>query len=206
MPRLPLGDLEEARRDPGAYRRKLDAAEQKRFGNTYIGALRNAIYRYHRTQDADDAGRYLEDRLAAFGSARRNAETLDQLDWYIDDITRRGWPAFQTGLRVAVPLPPEISPDLTCTGQVDRVDVVPSGGYAAWLFRSKAGTGWADELRMPILQHVLANQILNVPLDEIRVGIYAFQDQWADSRCYSEAEAEAAYGGFENLLARLGFC
>lgn len=207
MPRLPLGDLEEARRDPGAYRRKLDAAAEKRYGNTYMGVLRQTIFRYHRTGDVGDAYDYLETRLAhgGFRSPRRKSETFDQLDWYVDEFTNRGWPTFQTGLRVAVPLPAEARPDLICSGEVSRVDIVPSGGYAGWLFRSKAA-GWADELRMPILQQVLASDVLGVPLAEIRVGVYSFAEQVLGSRCYSEAEVKAAFLGLERLLVRMGYC
>lgn len=74
-----------------------------------------------------------------------------------------------------------------------------------WLFRSKAGPAWADELRMPILQQVLASSVLGVPLSEIRVGIYAFHEQLVDSRCYSQAEVEEALAALGDLLVRLGF-
>lgn len=207
MPRLPLGDLEEARRDPRAYRNKLDAPAEKRFGNTYVGALRQAIFRYHRVREREEAMRYLQNRLLhpRLKNSRRKSETLDQLDWYIDEFTGRGWPMFQTGLRVTVPLSLEFPPDLICSGEVSRVDVVPTGGYAAWMFRSRAGSAWSDELQMPILQHILASRILGVPLSEIRIGIYAFQEQRVDSVCYSQAEIEEAWMALEDLMVRLGF-
>jgi hypothetical protein len=130
--------------------------------------------------------------------------SIDQFEWYTEEYVNRGWPTFEAQLRVLIPLPSRVPPDLFCSGEISRVDMMPARGYAAWLLRSRGGEGWAHELRMPLIQGALA-QNLGVPASEVRVGIYSFEEQFIDLHGYSQIEVDQAYADLDDLLTRMGF-
>jgi hypothetical protein len=206
--RLALGSIEEALANPVAFRERADAGDGGGFGYTYASALRNAIYRYHSANDRDDAADYLEDSIQnskTLRSAQRRAETLEQLDWYIEEHATLGWPTFDTRVRVSVPVPARAADTLKCTGEVGRIDLVPSGGYAAWLFTSSVAHDWRKELRMPLLQATLADVTLGAPANEIQVGIYDFSAREVISTTFSDKAIHAARRRFRRLVSDLGF-
>lgn len=206
--RLPLGAIEEALANPAAFRARADAGDGGGFGYTYASALRNAIYRYHLTRDRDDAAEYLEESIQnskKLTSGQRRAETIDQLDWYIEQHTALGWPTFDTRVRVSIPVPARAADSLTCTGEVGRIDMVPTGGYAAWLFASSVNPEWRDELRMPLLQGTLAAVTLAVPTNEIQVGIYDFSARDVLSTTFADNAIRVARRQFNRLVSDLGF-
>jgi hypothetical protein len=130
---------------------------------------------------------------------------MEQFEWYTEEYANRGWPAFETRLRLVLPLPSWAPPDLLCSGEVSRVDIVPAGGYAAWLMRSRGLQNWSRELRMPLIQGALASKALGVPGNEVRIGIICFEDQLIDLRSYSQREIAGAYSKLEDLLRQMGF-
>jgi hypothetical protein len=206
--RLPLGAIEEALANPPAFRARADAGDGGGFGYTYASALRNAIYRYHATRDRDDAAEYLEESIRKsknLTSSLRRAETIDQLDWYIEQHTALGWPTFDTRVRVSIPVPARAADSLACTGEVGRIDMVPTGGYAAWLFASSVSPEWRDELRMPLLQGTLADVTLAVPANEIQVGIYDFSARHVLSTTFADNVIRVARRRFKRLVSDLGF-
>jgi hypothetical protein len=202
-PRLPLRELEEANADPVGYRAKLYGPARQAQGSIYFNALRNAIFNFHKPQwTAAQAGSYLEDRLANAANAPRIAEVLDQFHWYLEQYRALGWATALTKLNVNISLPPWAPADLSISGQIARVDFVPSGGYAGWIFVSGAARGWRQELRMPMVQEALAGE-MNVTTDEVIVGIYAFQDRFVEHTSYSATEIREARTSLEGLLQRL---
>jgi hypothetical protein len=206
--RLALGAIEDALANPAAFRARADAGDGGGFGYTYASALRNAIYRYHSTRDRDVAVKYLEESIRnskTLKSAQRRAETVDQLDWYIEMHAALGWPTFDTRVRLSIPVPSRAAESLTCTGEVGRIDMVPTGGYAAWLFASSVSPAWRDELRMPLLQGAVADVTLAVPTNEIQVGIYNFATRQVLSTTFTDSAIRSARRRFTRLVSDLGF-
>jgi len=206
--KLALGKIEEAIANPAAFRARADAGDDGGFGYTYASALRNAVYHYHSSGDRDAAAEYLEETIQNsknLKSPQRRADTIDQLDWYIDQHADLGWPTFDTRVRVSVAVPARAVGSLSCTGEVVRIDMVPAGGYAAWLIASTVDADWQDELRMPLLQGVLADVTLGVDSSEIQVGIYDFSARNVVSTTYADSSIRAARRRFSRLVSDLGF-
>jgi hypothetical protein len=181
----------------------VERAPRQAQGSIYFNALRNAIFNFHKPQwTVAQAESYLEDRLADAANASRKAEAFDQFHWYLEQYRALGWATAFTRLNVNIPLPPWAPADLSISGQIARVDLVPSGGYAGWIFLSGAAHGWRQELRMPLVQEALAGE-MNVTIDEFIVGIYAFQDRSVEHTCYSATEIRQARASLEGLLQRL---
>jgi hypothetical protein len=204
MPRLPLGDLEAALKDPRDYRNKIDDARSSRFRASYFGFLRFALLKYHDLNDIVEARRYLVERLERFKSAKRRAETLKQFEWYVEEHIGRNWPTFRTRLRVQVLLPNWAPGNLRCSGEITRVDIIPQGGYAAWLLKSREPNGWEQQLQMPLIQDTLS-RLLKAPAEEVQVGIYSFQERLVASRVYTFREIQRSHDILNNLLREMGY-
>lgn len=208
MPRLPLGQIEAALENPSAFRRRIEGGEEGSFGETYGGALRHAIFRYHKTTDVGEAYAYLESRLensARLRSAARKLETLEQLVWYMEEHRSRAWQTFETGLRLHVPMPEGTSADLVCSGEITRIDLVPSGGYAAWIASGSVRASWQSELRFPLIQHALATSTLFVPLGEVSVGVYDLARMQVMLHQYTHRATASARTRFRRLVRSLGY-
>jgi hypothetical protein len=202
-PRLPLRELEEANADPSGYRAKLYGSPRQAQGSIYFNALRNTIFNFHKPQwTAAQAESYLEERLADAANASRKAEAFDQFHWYLEQYRALGWATAFTRLNVNIPRPPWAPTDLSISGQIARVDLVHSGGYAGWIFVSGAARTWRQELRMPLVQEALAGE-MNVTAHEVLVGIYAFQDRFVEHTSYSTTEIREARESLDSLLQRL---
>ena len=204
MPRIPLRELEDARQDPAGYRHRMMQPSGVQYRPSYFSALRDAIARFHRT-DRVTARTYLGQRLNTFRNQVKQRETLDRFDWYVQDTVQRGWPTFTSRTNLAIVLPPFVPGDVTCTGQVARIDLVPSGGYAAWILRNGVIDDWKEELQMPLIQEALATQVLHVEPSSIQIGIYAFRGYQVDVKLFSDVEIQQARDQLTALLRSMGF-
>jgi hypothetical protein len=201
--RLPLRELDEANADPIGYRAKLYGPPRQAQGSIYFNSLRNAIFNFHKPQwTAAQAESYLENRLVNTANAPRKAEVLEQFHWYLEQYRALGWGTALTRLNLNISAPPWDPADLALSGQLARVDLVPSGGYAGWIFVSGTARGWRQELRMPILQEALAGE-MNVTTDAVIIGVYAFQDRSVEHTSYSATEIREARASLESLLQKL---
>jgi hypothetical protein len=204
--RIPLGDLEQAARDPSGYRARMGGASRGGFTYGHFNVLRNAIRRFHGTHEDEVQARvYLENGLTRFRDTSKRAETMHQFNWYVEEYrSRRGWVTSETMGRIVVQLPPWVPAGLVCSGEVTRIDIVPSGGYAGWLFRNDDIADWRRERRMPLIQDTLARE-MGVDTEEVMVGVYGFRQRVIEHTTYSIDEVESAYASLENLLRQLGF-
>lgn len=205
MIRLPLGDLEVARRNPVEYRRRLATPQPSAFCPSYFSAVRDAVFRFHRSGgNFLEAREYLTDRLAGFRDMNRRAEMAEQYEWYVEEYIARGVLTFETRLRLVIPPPNRDAGEIMLSGEVSRIDMKPSGGYAAWLFRSREHANWTAEMRMPLIQDQLTTSVLNAGPGEVTIGLYSFEERYVDERCYSPQEIAQARHDLDDLLARLG--
>jgi hypothetical protein len=204
--RLRFSDLDEARRDPRAFRRKLGAgATQAGFGPSYFSTLRDALFRYHsHNRDVQDASAYLERRLSRFKDDSSRERYMDHFFWYVNEYDALGWPTFRIKQRVTIPLPHARSPDSTCSGEVSRLDIVPTDGFAAWLFRKDADPDWRNQLHLRLLQDSVARAVLHTQTQQVRIGIYAFEARQAYSTTFSPDDIQDAFRELAHLIAILG--
>jgi hypothetical protein len=215
MPRIPLGELEEAIQNPAAYKSKLSKARTAAgFGPTYFSALRDSVFRYHAYGESLTAAEdYLFRRLSRFKSEEHQQEIVDQFRWYIIDYLKRDAKAFACRYNISILLPKRLSKvpasqdmaSLVLSGEISRLDINNQPkGYGAWLFRSRGFGNWSDELRMPLIQDTLASK-MGVNARDVMVGIYSFEEKYCDCKCYSDDDIVLAKSRLDDLLAALGF-
>lgn len=195
--------MREASADPYRYRTKLLDPSRSGGGPNYFNALRDAIFNFHKPEwSTARAERYLESRLDGLPGTVVRDEVLDQFRWYVGEYEARGWVTFRTRMNVSIPLPSWTPANLSVSGEVARTDLVPSGGYAGWVFLSGDAEGWRDDPRMPLIQAELTKK-MNASADEVSVGVYALRERSAELTRYSATEIEETQSSLAELLRQL---
>ena len=151
--RLSHSQLESCRADPRRWVREQAAAGPgfARFG--YNRALKFAIYRFHRSNDAIDAQRHLEYLMRNFASTERKLQCQNRLNAYIQ------W-ANNVSLVVAdtrITLDLDLGSGTTLGGEISRLDVEPSGDYRIVLLDTPE-PNWRSSLRLPLIQVGISRQ------------------------------------------------
>ncbi len=206
MLKIPIGDLSEARDDPVSYRNKLlDETAGNTFTFGYFNVLRNAIHHYHKSRNRRDLGQvYLETQLERFKDGSKKRQTVSRFNWYVEETLEQGNILVQSRLRVLIPLPARVEGVLQCTGEVGRIDILPSHGYAAWMLRSRDSDDWEQELQMPLIQRAVARQ-LAVNASEVTIGVFAFGNSVVASTCFDSLVISRAESHLNRLIRSLGF-
>jgi hypothetical protein len=75
-------------------------------------------------------------------------------------------------------------------------------GYAGWLMTSSGGEARLETIEIPLLQYALADH-LDVPADEVTIGVYSFAEQFVALRACDGPELETAKDDYFRLLREL---
>lgn len=204
MLKISLTGLEEVRRDPIVYKSKRDSGYERQGRYSYFAVLKNTIHAYHKSSKVQVGMDYLETKLEKFKNPGKCQKTVDDFHWYVTEFQKLGWPAVKTQINITVPLTTQYWDSYKITGQINRIDINPNGGYAAWLFRNDDASGWKNELRMPIIQNAIAIE-LGVDPSMTSVGVYTFTDHNSQIHCFTDNEVEAAHYELESLLRQMGY-
>ncbi len=186
--KLGLARLEEARANPRAMRAALRSTARVRMSFSRARALYLSAMRYHKEgDDLDSARDYLTEVY------RKNFKRLEELPILLRELTSyasryqsAGNAYITVGRRISIP----VSADFELGGEIPRVDLVTTGGYAIWLF-SRIQRSWRNELRMPLIQFHFA-QTLGVDAQQIRVGFYFFSPATYESECFLQPAIDNA--------------
>jgi hypothetical protein len=187
--KIPLRELEEARRNPDAYLRKRRSSGGFNFNpKSKYRTLVRSINTFHRNgNDSMFAQDYLEVNFAKqFKEQKQLAHYIEILGQYILDFKDSGATVFRVKDILVVPLAPEFTDaGFHISGEIPRLDIT-ADGYTAWLFSNKQ-VDWENEIRLPLIQSAYA-EILNVDEQEVNVNIYDFVANEHKSFRFSEPE------------------
>ena len=189
--KVTLSNLEEARRNPAAYKHKLLAAEKPFIRTGYNALLQATILQYHRESlTADQARERMTHKYHQRFTTPKGLEEITRcFGEYLDEYAAQNNLATITHQRLRLQLPADIAPSFEVTGKLPRLDTT-SDGYAAWLF-SKSHAEWQQELRMPLIQAAVAAD-LGTDMDEVTVGVYCFEDGRHTAHQFTEADSASA--------------
>ena len=205
--RLSLSQLEAARKRPGAFA----AAQLGTFSGirpTFFSFWVFAAKWYHKLlkdndpRSAEKAHDYLLQHCRAKLSNDPDFDTklafhARKLDEYIASHAALNQPTVQTNKRVLF----KNIPGHLVSGVVGRLDIVPTGGFAATNFTARR-SNWQKELRTAIIQYSLAEE-LRRPLSEISVGMYCIEAGDHDYVCLSDTAVNKAVQELGNVLNRV---
>jgi hypothetical protein len=209
MIKLSLKELDEALSNPVAYRAKITRRQSglEYFPPSYFLQLRNAIFNFHQEENDPIMGEiYLNEKLSdpKFKKESKKDETRQQYVWYVKEFSSRG--VWHSNIKYNISIKPTEYAfiDLNLTGEVARLDLNPIVGYSAWIFRSNNPNNWVGEIRMPLIQDELS-KILNVPLNEISMGIYSFKEKYVEEHCFSPKDVQASKLKLATLVQNQGY-
>ncbi len=117
-----------------------------------------------------------------------------RLDDYVADYLKLNQPVVQTNKRVQFN---KIAGHLV-SGAIGRLDMIPTGGFAATNFELRA-SNWKSQLRTPIIQQAIADE-LGRPPSEIRAGMYCIASGDHEYVTLSATEIQKAIAELENVL------
>jgi hypothetical protein len=161
----------------------------------------HAIGEFHRTDDLQKAQGYLQEKIE---DNFTNIADLPDYSRKLQAYAREFWQLGNTFVRVrdnvAVPIPTEFT-DFVVSGQAARIDLVPSGGYAAWVFVRDV-PDWFLDPRLPLMQFAYAEK-LGVSSDEVLVGVYDFEVGRHASQRFTSGQINRARRELRSLLRLL---
>jgi len=198
--RVRLADLREIHTDIAAYRARIaQTAGPQYFRLSKFRTLVYAVARYHSSGgDLAAATRYFEDLYRAHFKRQDSLDILRlELAEYARSFTGTGNTVIRSRFRVSIGIAEEIE----LTGEVGRLDMTTSGGYAAWLLVQQAGD-WRADPRMPLLQGHFAD-IWDVSPARVTIGVYDFSLGQHQAVSISRTQIESARSETLALLRQL---
>jgi hypothetical protein len=201
--RISLSELEQARRDPRAYVRQREGRGGGFFFKSGYATLQRAVFRFHQSKgNLEEAKKYLQESYERQFKHRQKLEGyIEQLERYTLEFANRGNRVFKVRDRLVIPVPEELANQVSVTGQIPRLDFVPSGGYNVWLF-AKQPVDWRAELRLPLIQAAYSKK-LTAGLNEVKVGVYDFSTATYTDYSFDEQEVTEANHELVDLLQQV---
>jgi len=199
MNKLSIAKLETARKNPKEFAKSLlKASDQSGFG--YPKSLRwlNAICNWHEGHKEADAVKELEKAFSKRKDTPKNRAEVEDLvtalESYFKEFNRRGFHLVKSRERIQF----EINKILQLSGQIPLLHMKPDRGFAAYFITDNSDQTWKEELRFPIVQRYLANDLLGCDAKDIDVGIVdyytgeisetSFEPEYLES-CFQELKS-----------------
>ena len=153
----------------------------------YAGAVKLAIYFFHKSGNETGARAHLRDLLARFQGSSQKAAAVQEFESYLRWYT--GQRPIVASHRVRLEF--SLGSGIILGGEVSRVDVdVTSSGYRA-IQLGTPRAGWRSELRMPLIQLGIADKYQREAA-EVRVGFQNLDGSNLSLVSFSEPELQAA--------------
>lgn len=196
--RISVAELEVCSQDiAGWVRTKLNpAGGGPRLG--YAGAVKLAIYSFHKSGNETAARAHLRDLLDRFQGSFQKAAAEQEFESYLRWYTAQRPIVASHRVRLGLSL----GSGIILGGEVSRVDVdVTSGGYRAVQLGTPRA-GWRSELRMPLIQLGIADRYQREAA-EVRVGFHHLDGSNLSLVSFSEAELQAAERSARGVAQRV---
>jgi len=194
MSKFSITQLEIARKNPTQFANNLKAAVGTKtvfFGTPKFTRWQNAVGEYHKQNDLSKAINYLEKSFSKRADTAKNRNEVTQfiisLDAYVAEFNKKGFCFQKTNERIHI----DLNSKIYISGQVPVIYMNTKGGFSAYFF-SQSGIGWESELRFPIVQKYLAENVYGVELDKIEVGIFKTNTNKFSQQIFSEKEIREA--------------
>ena len=201
---LSLFELERARKDP----KRAAVLKLRKFGGLkptfpmywiYAAKLFHKLKAQNDSQAETQAIQYFSQHCQSklFDNSEFDQKLLTysrKLQKYFKNYTDLGYPTVQTNKAVQFD---DIFGHFI-SGKIARLDIIPSGGFAATNFEARP-SDWRTQLRVPIIQKALANE-LRCPASEVQVGMYCIESGKHDYITCSDTKISDAVAELQNIL------
>jgi hypothetical protein len=193
MNKLSIAKLETARRNPTEFANSLlEKSAQGGFG--YPKSLRwlDAIVHWHGGTSKLETVKELEEAFSKRKPTKKNnaelADFISALDRYFKEFTRRDFHLVKSRERISLTL----NPLLQLSGQIPLIHMKPDGGFAAYFLSDDSSPVWAEELRFPVVQKFIADDLFGCEIESIDVGIVDYYTGEIFEVCYKPNQIKEA--------------
>jgi len=195
MTKISIPQLEQARINPSRFGVKLRDDGPSSYLSGYPKSLRwlDAVLVYHNTDDLSDAISELENKFSSRKDTTKNRKELENLiialDNYVNEYKARGY----IHLDSKIILKRQLSPFLELSGWIWLINLKPEGGYAGFIISKEVDEiNWLLELRFPVIQGFIANNLYGCKSSDVEVGIIDYQTGEHYTTSYSDKDIEEA--------------
>lgn len=193
MNKISFSQLESARKNPTAFAKSLVSPSEGTPRFSKFMAWQLAVYHYHKERgELSKAVNYFETTfIRNFADNPKNTAEREglivELQAYSNDDIKKKLTYVEHKKRINIPLTSKIR----LGGELPLIKMNNKGGYSVYFF-SRGSTLWEGELRFPVIQNFVANDLYNVDLSEVEVGVYAVDLKKHLQMTYSEREVNDA--------------
>lgn len=202
MMNIPHKELENVRKNPTEYRGASFKLTHGFSAYPTASMLRCALIDYHKTGSLRSTIAYFERLFEKHRKPSRANEiakfkVINYLRDYDASYTQEDVSTVKAFVKICIP----IEDRLFITGEIMRIDIVNDGGYSACLLEKNVSS-WQKELRMPLLQDYLANE-LKCSQSDVRVGIYSLATGEHSYKRFNQSQIKNAYIEISSLATIL---
>lgn len=172
MKKFSITALETARKNPTDFGKTLKEGKTSESGfGGYPKSMRwlNAICKYHERQDIAEAILSLE---KGFSNRKDTAKNRQELETFVEALSIYESKVKKERLSLIKsrePVSLVLTPLLKITGQIPIIFMKPKNGFSAY-FIARENATWETELKYPIIQNYIANNIFSCETNDIDVG------------------------------------
>ncbi len=174
MKKFSITKLEEARSTPIKFAQNLleEGSGSRGFGYPKSVRWLDAVGVYHDTSSVSTATNSLVNAFSNRKDTAKNRREVEQLiqalETYVQEHQQLGYFYLERRFNIEILL----SPKIRITGWIWLLNMTADGGRSGYLVsKDITGFDWQDELRFPIIQDYIANEIYGCRLEDVEVGI-----------------------------------
>jgi len=175
MNKLSISKLEVARKNPKEFAINLMKESTRSFGG-YPKSQRwlTAINEFHTSNDVSKAIKILENSFSNRKNTAKNRRELNDfmiaVDSYSNVFAKRNFVFIKSRENVNL----EITKKIQLSGQIPLILMKPKKGFTAYFIVKEINSNWREELRFPIVQSYVAQQIFSCEIKDVDVGVIDF--------------------------------
>lgn len=200
MKKFSITKLEDARRNPIAFANTLTEASPVFSSNPKSVRWLTAVSKFHKTNDSRLALNYLDSSFANRKQTNKNISEVAQLkqalELYFLEYANRKYNYL--GDRISMEI--ILSPKVKVTGNIWILNSKPDGGFISYTIVNGDEIGfWRTELRHPIIQSHIANNICKCLTDDVSVGIINYKTGIFEEHTYDMEDIDIAFEELYNI-------
>jgi hypothetical protein len=187
-----ITQLEKARKSPFDFAKALKNGTSTSSGFGYPKSLRwlNAIFKFHQG-DINQAILSLEKGFSQRKDTPKNRREVENfieaISSYEINIKKKGLLFVKSREAITI----EINSSLKITGIIPLIYMNPSNGFSAY-FISKENEHWQTELKFPVVQNYIANEVFNCEISDVQIGYIDYYSGLFHDTIFTDKEIKSA--------------
>lgn len=202
MKKFSISNLESARKNPSDFGKTLNKGDNPNsvFNRPKSVRWLDAVKVYHNTLNLSNAINGLERSFSNRKDTPKNKREVETLifalEHYVFEHNKLEYIHLESCHSIEIIL----SPKVKITGWIWLINMTNTGGRTGYVVTNKViDSTWESELRFPIIQNYIANNIYGCEMDEVEVGVIDFTTGQHHHTTFSSEEIEDALSELDSI-------